>query len=418
MTLASYLDVLEYFFWLAVTVIVYTYAGYPALMLLWSALPRRKVTMDEGIGERVSLIIAAHNEEDAIAAKLENVLSLDYPTPLLEILIASDGSTDRTNEIVRRYESRGVRLLALPRRGKAAALNAAVAESSGDILVFSDANSMYAPDAMVAMVKRFADRHVGGVVGNQVYSREGSKSLSSDGERLYWALDRWLKTIQSRAGNAISATGAIYAIRHRLFLPVPEGVTDDFVTSTRVVMQGYRLVFAPDAIAREPVAKSSRVEFDRKVRVMTRGLWGVLAVRALLNPLRYGIYSVQLFSHKVLRRLVALPLLAILLISPVLWQCGTVYQVATVAQVSFYALALCGLLLRGTSLGHAKIFTVPFYFCMVNVAALQATANLLRGNRILLWQPQRVSAARTSRRPTVTEQDTSLTGKETSPIRS
>jgi cellulose synthase/poly-beta-1,6-N-acetylglucosamine synthase-like glycosyltransferase len=370
--------------------------------------------MDEGTGAHVSLIIAAHNEEEAIAAKLDNVLSLDYPAALLEVLIASDGSTDRTNEIVQRYESRGVRLLALPRRGKAAALNDAVTEASGDILVFSDANSMYAPDAITALVKRFADPQVGGVAGNQVYSREGSGSLTSDGEHLYWGVDRWLKTLQSRGGNAISATGAIYAIRRRLFLPVIEGVTDDFVTSTRVISQGHRLVFAPDAIAYEPVAKSSGVEYGRKVRVMTRGLCGVVAVRELLNPFKYGVYSIQLFSHKVLRRVVALPLMALFVISLLLWQRGVVFQAATIAQAAFYALALCGLCLRGTSLGRMKVFTVPFYFCMVNAAALQATANVIRGNRILLWEPQRDQTEATRRMPATAEPDVSLTVKETS----
>lgn len=389
MTVDSYYVCLECCFWLAVVGIVYTYAGYPALMLIHSLLFRRPIVTGD-IGEvRVSLIIAAHNEENAIAAKLENILCLTYPADRLEILIASDGSTDRTNQIVLNYQSRGVRLLALPRRGKAAALNAAVAASIGDILVFSDANSMYAPGAVTELVKHFADDKVGGVAGNQVYLPESVSSLTADGERLYWGLDRWLKKRQSRAGNVISATGAIYAIRRTLFRSVPEGVTDDFVTSTRIVAQGYRLVFAPDAIAFEPVAKSSEVEFGRKVRVMTRGLCGVLAVRELLNPMRYGMYSIQLFSHKVLRRLVALPLLAMLLISPLLWNRGAIYQVATIVQLVFYGLALGGLLLRGTPIQRWKFFSVPFYFCLVNTAALVATANVIRGNRILLWEPQR-----------------------------
>lgn len=389
MTLDADLDLLIICFWLTVATIVYTYAGYPLLMLVHSLVNQRSAVTSNQHEARVSLIIAAHNEEESIAAKLENVLCLHYPADQLEILIASDGSTDRTNQIVQSYQSRGVRLLALPRRGKASALNAAVAASSGDILVFSDANSMYSPSAIAELVKHFADPQVGGVAGNQVYLPAGAKSLTADGERLYWGIDRWLKKSQSRAGNVISATGAIYAIRRGLFRAVPEGVTDDFVTSTRVVAQGYRLVFEPNAIAFEPVAKSSEVEFGRKVRVMTRGLCGVLAVRELLNPMRYGMYSVQLFSHKVLRRLVAIPLLVILFLSAWLWNYGAVYQVLTVIQMAFYTLALCGLVVRGTRLQRAKAFTVPFYFCLVNAAALVATANVIRGNRILLWEPQR-----------------------------
>jgi cellulose synthase/poly-beta-1,6-N-acetylglucosamine synthase-like glycosyltransferase len=376
-------------FWVAIAVVVYTYAGFPVLMLLHSLVRRRPATAEHRDDFRVSLIIAAHNEEDSLPAKLENVLKLRYPADRLEILIASDGSTDQTNAIVQGYQSRGVRLLALPRRGKAAALNAAVAASTGNILVFSDANSMYTPDAILELVKHFADEQIGGVAGNQVYLPAGVDSLTADGERLYWGLDRWMKRMQSRAGNVISATGAIYAIRRSLFLPVPEGVTDDFVTSTRVVAQGYRLVFEPQAIAYEPVAKSSGVEFGRKVRVMTRGLCGVLAVRELLNPFRHGMYSVQMFSHKVLRRLVALPLLAAFLLSLFLWDQGGVYRAAVVMQLAFYGLALTGFILRGTRWQRAKLVNVPFYFCLVNAAALVATANVLRGNRILLWEPQR-----------------------------
>lgn len=389
MILDRYIEFLLGCFWLAVAVVLYTYVGYPALMLVHGLLNRRKTITSDNRESNVSLIIAAHNEEESIGAKLENVLCLNYPAARLEILIASDGSTDRTNQIVQSYQTRGVRLLALPRRGKASALNAAVAASHGDILVFSDANSMYSPNAVSELVKHFADEQIGGVAGNQVYLPEGATSLTSDGERLYWGLDRWLKRNQSRAGNVISATGAIYAIRRSLFRSVPEGVTDDFVTSTRVVAQGYRLVFEPNAVAFEPVAKSSEVEFGRKVRVMTRGLCGVLAMRELLNPIRFGMYSVQLFSHKVLRRLVALPLLVIGLMSPFLWGQGLIYQFATVVQLMFYGLALCGLVLRGTALKRAKLFTVPFYFCLVNTAALVATANVIRGNRILLWEPQR-----------------------------
>jgi cellulose synthase/poly-beta-1,6-N-acetylglucosamine synthase-like glycosyltransferase len=388
MTLDSPFDFLIICFWATIALIAYTYAGYPLLMLIYSFVNRPTAKTGDP-SNSVSLIIAAHNEEESIAAKLDNVLCLNYPADQLEILIASDGSTDRTNQIVQSYQARGVRLLALPRRGKASALNAAVAASGGEILVFSDANSMYSPNAIVELVKHFADPQIGGVAGNQVYLPEGAKSLTADGERIYWGIDRWLKRSQSRAGNVISATGAIYAIRRSLFRSVPEGVTDDFVTSTRIVAQGYRLVFEPNAIAFEPVAKSSEVEFGRKVRVMTRGLCGVLAVRELLNPMRYGMYSVQLFSHKILRRLVALPLLVLLFVSPLLWNHGVVYQLLTAIQLAFYSLAFCGLAVRGTRLQRAKLFTVPFYFCLVNAAALVATANVIRGNRILLWEPQR-----------------------------
>jgi hypothetical protein len=173
---------------------------------------------------------------------------------------------------------------------------------------------------------------------------------------------------------------------------VPVGVTDDFATSTDVIVQGKRLVFAPDAIAYEPAAEKSGVEFGRKTRVITRGLRGVLVRRELLNPFRYGFYALQLFSHKVLRRLVVFPLLLLLLISPLLWSRGLLYRLATVGQVVFYGCGLVGWLFGGTRIGRLKVFSIPFFFGMVNAASLIAALNVLRGRRIDLWEPQRQEA--------------------------
>lgn len=380
-------------FWGLVAIILFAYLVFPAIIFVRGRLVRKPVRSAD-ITPNISMVIAAHNEAANIGAKLDNILAMDYPRDRLEVVIASDGSNDGTNEIVRGYAAQNVRLLALPRQGKAPALDAAVAASQGEILVFSDANSMYHAQALRALARPFADPEVGGVAGNQVYTSQKSDGLSGDGEQSYWSFDRKLKQSQSKSGNAISATGAIYAIRRALFRGVPVGVTDDFAVSTDVIAQGQRLVFAPDAIAYEPVASTGGIEFGRKVRVMTRGLRGVLVVRReLLNPFRFGFYAFQLFAHKVLRRLVAFPLLLLLLVSPLLWSAGPIYQLATVAQLAFYGCALLGMLLRNTGPGRLKIFTIPFFFCMVNVASMIAAINLLRGHRIDFWEPQRHGAA-------------------------
>ncbi len=375
-------------FWGALALVIYAYLIFPLLVLLRGVIWRQRYH-SAPITPTVSLIIAAYNEAHSIRAKLENVLAMNYPHARLEVLVASDGSHDGTNEIVQEYADRGIRLLALPRQGKAAALNTAVAIATGDILVFSDANSMYVPDAIHALARPFADPTVGGVAGNQCYIKQKYKRVTNAGEHSYWNFDRKLKELQSEAGNAISATGAIYAIRRSLFQPAPAGVTDDFTISTGVIAQGYRLVFAPDAIAYEEVAASSRTEFGRKVRVMTRGLRAVVWRRELLNPFRYGFYSLQLFSHKVVRRLVVLPLLVLLLVSPLLWSMGPFYQLATLAQAAFYSCGAIGVWLGDSRLGKQKIFALPAFFCMVNAAALLATMNLVRGHRIERWEPQR-----------------------------
>jgi cellulose synthase/poly-beta-1,6-N-acetylglucosamine synthase-like glycosyltransferase len=373
--------------------IAYTYVGFPVLVLL-RALVRPRPHLSAPVTPYVSVIIAAHNEADSITAKVENVLGLDYPHELLELIVASDGSDDGTDAIAAAYADQGVRLISLPRVGKAAALDAAVAAAVGDILVFSDANSLYAPNAVRALVAPFADPTVGGVAGDQRYIPDDfPESKRAAGERGYWAIDRHLKVAESRAGNAISATGAIYAIRRTLFRGVPPGVTDDFVTSTSVIAQGYRLVFAPNAIAWEPVAASGPLEFARKVRIMTRGLRAVFEQRQLLNPRRHGFYALQVVSHKVLRRLMAVPLLILAITSALLWSRGPIYRIMTILQGIFYGCGAVGVLAERTTLGRWRVFSVPAFFCLVNAASLAAVVNLARGHRIDRWEPQRVRNA-------------------------
>ncbi|EMI16420.1 glycosyl transferase family protein [Rhodopirellula maiorica SM1] len=384
--------VIAVLFYFVLATIAYTYIGFPLLVAL-RAMVFRKPIKAQRITPPVSLIVAAHNEEDSIEDKLLNILQLDYPADRLQVIVASDGSTDRTGEIVSRYADRGVELLTLPRMGKAYALNQAVAKASGDVLVFSDANSMYATDAIRQLAAPFADETVGGVAGDQRYRKsnddECDQGDSDEGERAYWNMDRMMKRWQSQAGHVISATGAIYAIRRSLFQQVPDGVTDDFVTSTRIILQQHRLVFAEQAAAFEPAASSSGIEFGRKVRVMTRGLRGVLMVRPLLNPFRFGFYSVQLFSHKVLRRLMVIPIMALYLLSGLLATQSIGYLIFFGLQTLFYLAATIGLLTRSTRLGRSKLLALPAFFCMVNVAALVALSNTIRGHRIDRWEPQR-----------------------------
>jgi glycosyltransferase involved in cell wall biosynthesis len=378
-------------FWSAIGAFAYTYVVFPLVLLLRAALfPRPHAA--GGIMPTVTIVIAAHNEAANIRAKLVNLLSLDYPDDRLEILIASDGSDDGTDEIVRSFQERGVRLLTLPRVGKAAALNAGVAAAAGEILVFSDANSIYAPDSLHALVRPFADATVGGVAGDQRYVDADDADAVVSGERSYWDLERRLKTAESLSGNVISATGAIYAIRRSLVQPIPGGVTDDFFTSTGVIAQGRRLVFAPSAVAYEPVSKTAEIELGRKVRVMTRGLRAVLARRELLDPRRHGFYSLQLFTHKVLRRTMVFPLLGLAVTSPLLWRRGAFYRAATVAQVAVYGLGAAGTLLAGRPVARRKALALPAFFTLVNLASLRAVSNVVRGRSIERWEPRRPEA--------------------------
>jgi len=378
-------------FWLAVGSLVYAYAGFPALVGAVGWLRRREVNK-KPITPSVSLIIAAYNEEESIGRRLRNALALDYPQQALEIIVASDGSTDRTEEIVERSANPCVHLLRLPRRGKIPALNAAVAQAQVEILVFSDANSMCDSQALRKLTQNFADAEVGGVVGNTGYIISPDSESSSRGEDLYWNYDSWLKQLESFSGNVVSAHGGLYAIRRELYIPVSDpAVTDDFAISTAVIEQGRRLVFECAAHSYETAVPKAGREFQRRTRLMTRGLRALLLRKRLLNPFRYGFYSLALFSHKVLRRLLAVALVIAFASSLALSSSGVLYSFAAAAQVIFYSAAGAGYLLRRTRWGHRKCLYIPFFYCMANAAALVAVAKLMLGERIALWQPQRHS---------------------------
>jgi cellulose synthase/poly-beta-1,6-N-acetylglucosamine synthase-like glycosyltransferase len=379
---------IRFLFWTAVLTIGYTYVGYPLLVLARATI-RPRPPRSAPIEPSVSVVLAARNEAAAIGARLDNLLALDYPADKLEIIVASDGSDDDTVAIGRRYADRGVRILALERVGKADALNTAVETATGEVLVFTDANTMFEARALRALVAPFADLEVGGGAGDQRYLAADRDATEAAGERSYWDFDRRVKLAESAAGSTVAATGAIYAIRRELFQPVIAGVTDDFITSTAVIDQGRRLVFVPDAVAWEPVAPSNRLEYRRKVRIMTRGLRGVAARRALLDPRRTGFYALQLASHKVLRRLMAVPLLVVAIGSPLLWGQGLVYQLTTLGAAALAGLGSVGLAVPTSRLGRHRLTGLASFFLLVNIASLEAVWNLLSGRRIDRWEPRR-----------------------------
>jgi len=381
--------VAETLFWSASLLLAWAYAGFGLFAGLWGSLRRRRVARGD-VTPSVSLIVAAYNEERGIREKLENALALDYPPEKLEILVGSDGSDDGTDEIVAEYAARGVRLLSFPRRGKIHVLHDLVTASRGEILLFSDANTLYEADAVRMLVRNFADAEVGGVCGNQKYRKIEHGDSSGAGESLYWKYDKWLKSMQTATGSIVSADGAMYAIRRDLYeRPASAAVTDDFAISTSVVAAGRRLVFEPEAVGWEYPTGAARDEFGRRVRLMNRGLNGVWLRRDLLNPFRHGFYSVLLFSHKVLRRTAPVLLLVLLATGVVLAPRGPFWLAIGVGQAAAYGLAGLGGLLRGTPVGRNRLVGTPFYFCVANAAALMALVTFLAGRRIERWQPKR-----------------------------
>jgi cellulose synthase/poly-beta-1,6-N-acetylglucosamine synthase-like glycosyltransferase len=273
--------------------------------------------------------------------------------------------------------------------GKAAALNAAAEAAHGEVLVFSDANSMFRADAVRMLVAPLADPEVGGVAGNQMYLSTDTGDASVVGEQQYWNFDRSLKLAQSKAGSVTGATGAIYAIRHGLFQPIRADVNDDLLTSLRIVAQGYRLVFEPGAVAYEAVSETAAATFSRRVRVMVRGLRCVVVMRQLLDPRRYGFFSLQLLSHKLLLRTAVIPIVLLAVSNGLLWNHGLLYRVTAVGQLVFYALGVLGVALGERRFAKRKPIALPAYFCLVNAAAATAIWRLMRGESHEFWEPER-----------------------------
>jgi cellulose synthase/poly-beta-1,6-N-acetylglucosamine synthase-like glycosyltransferase len=335
---------------------------------------------------KVTFCLAAYNEENAIQKKIDNIRALDYPQDLIEIIIASDGSSDKTVENANQMRDINTHVLSLPRGGKNNALNRAVECATAEILVFTDVDALCEPSTLRNLVQPFSDSTIGAVLGDYRYRNGSSKN---SGERLHWGIDRILKKMLSSGGNATSASGALYAIRKNLYRPVPKNVADDFYISTQAVSKGYRIIFEPTAVVYGETTKSSREEYGRKVRIITKGLQGLWEMKHLLNPFRYGFYSLQLFTHKFLRRMLFIPIILLFFSSALQLEEGVLYQTIFLLQLLFHSAAALGALLQNQAIGRIKPFSLPFFIDLVYFAALMAVVNILRGKKYDIWTPPR-----------------------------
>ena len=370
----------------SLAVCAYVYFGYPALLYLLSRLRPRPVQRG-AVRPSVTIVVPAYNEEAVIEAKIRNSLAQLYPDGLLEVLVVSDGSTDGTDDIVRRWASPAVRLLRRPRQGKIAALNDAAVLASGDVLVLTDANSLLEPEAVATLVESFADPQVGAVCGNKKLRPPADGDATQGGEGLYWRYDKWQKGLESTIGSIFAADGTLHALRRELFVPVADyAQADDIAISTRVVLQGYRLVYDDGAVAWEEAPAEGAAEFRRKVRVTNHSVRALLGLGGRLWS--SGFYSVELVSHKLLRHLVPFFLLLLLLSNAALALTEPLFRVALGWQLLFYAAAALGFQLRRRRAGRRRLLTVPYYFCLVNAAALLGVLSIVRGARLAVWTPR------------------------------
>ncbi len=381
-------------FWISVFTVGYVYFGYPlVLYILNKVLPERKVQQGE-IFPEVTLIISVYNEAATIEEKLKNALSLDYPKEKLEILVVSDASTDGSDDIIRGYQDQGIKLLRQEERaGKTLGLNHAVQKATGEIIVFSDANAMYEPDAVRKLVRNFNDPKVGYVTGESRYltSEESSVSVL---ENLYWTYEIAIKKMESRLGSMVGADGAIYAIRNTLYSPLKSTDINDFVNPLQIIFKKYRGIYEPEAVCYEETASSFRGEFRRRVRIVSRSWRGLFRVQALLNPFRFGTFSLALISHKLLRWLVPVMMTTAFVSNIFLFEAGRIYQVLFGFQVLFVLMTLVGGCF--TFMGwQNKIFQAPYYFTLSNVASLIGIYRGIRGTSQVTWEPERARASQT-----------------------
>ena len=373
-------------FWASVGAMAYVYVGYPLLLFLVSRLWSRPVAKAP-VTPTVTMVIAAYNEEQAIAGKLDNSLALDYPADRLDIMVASDGSTDGTNRLVREYAARHpgrITLLDLPRAGKTAGQNQAAEVATGEILVFSDATTMYDPGAVRAMVANYADPLVGSVGGDVRYVREGEE-VTGKGRQMYWNYEASIRRWESRIFTVIGATGCIYSLRRSLYTHLDPAAISDFVQPAKALLQGYRSVVEDDATCYE-VAESKQMgeELRRRARVVHRGIRGVGYMAEVLHPFRHPFLCFQIVSHRLLRWGIPFLLIAAFVANAFLLD-APFYQWTLALQLAFYGGALAALVLDRWHIRPRGLF-VPLYFCLVNLAPLIAVWSLLKGEKKIVWE--------------------------------
>jgi cellulose synthase/poly-beta-1,6-N-acetylglucosamine synthase-like glycosyltransferase len=376
----------EVVFWASLVLIFYPHLLYPAVIAVLGTLLPRPVRQAKQI-PRVTVLIPAHNEERHIEATVANKLAQDYPRDRLQILVVSDASTDRTDEIVREMASAGVELVRQePRRGKAAALNLAVRQAKGDVLVFSDANSSFAPDTIRLLVENFADPTVGYVTGRLTYMGDASR-VSSGGSSAYMKYENLVRRLETRFHSVIGVNGGVDAMRREQYLDVPPHLLSDFVLPLQVLGRGLRVVYDERAESSEEANTELGSEFRMRVRVALRGLQALLHMSHLLDPQRHPRTAFCLWSHKALRYTTVLLLPVALVANLTLAPFAALYQWLLVAQLAGYGLALLGLSSRLPP-SLARLTAVPAYFVVSSAAFAVAVVRLLRGETMATWQPR------------------------------
>lgn len=375
-----------------ILLVLYTYFGYFIAVIILGKILRKRVLKTD-IEPHVTMLIAAYNEERGIAQKIEDTLKLDYPKDKFRIMVVSDGSTDRTDDIVKSYADQGVELFRVEGRvGKTEARNVAMAAIKGEVIIFSDATTAYKEDSIRKLVRNFADPKVGMVTGHLIY-RDSANTQMGTGQKLYWKYESMIKKAQTSMGTLTGSVGCLTAFRKELYHPLPDNIIEDFTGPLMLVMKGFRVVYEEEAMCFEDTTKKANNEWNMRVRVIRGGMSGMLYARKILNPFAYPVPFFQLLSHKILRWMIP-----VFIISIFVFNSYAVYaepenlfpQVLMVLQLGFYMTALFAYALEKKGI-HSRLAAIPLYFLILNAASLVALVKTLTTNLESTWETQRES---------------------------
>lgn len=387
----------EILFWVGISIVFYNFIGYPIIAYLVVKFRQFRGTaienlIDENYEPAVTFVIPAYNEERWIVDKIANSLALEYPKDKLHFLLVTDGSNDKTMELIDNYElpeGTSFRHFYKPERnGKIAAVERIMPSIKTPISVFTDANAMVNRAAIRNIVKHFADKSVGAVSGEKRIYKEKKGDAAAAGEGLYWKYESFLKHLDAQFYSVIGAAGELFAIRTALSPKIPkDSIIEDFFLTMTIATNGYRIAYAPDAYAMESQSASVKEELKRKIRIAAGGFQSVSRLAKLFNIFKYGRLSFQFISRRVFRWIVVPTFLPIILIANIfLAQQGHVfYQIVLGLQITFYVLALIGYLLEKQQLRLKALF-VPYYFCVMHYAVYRGFFRFLKGNQSVLWE--------------------------------
>jgi cellulose synthase/poly-beta-1,6-N-acetylglucosamine synthase-like glycosyltransferase len=363
--------------------------GYPVSLICIVKLFAKKNNIDESYSPKVSVLIAAHNEERCIRETIMRLLGSDYDLERMEILVGSDNSTDSTDLIIKEISTKypQVKLTVYTQRqGKAGIINELAKNASGEVLVFCDANTLYQNNAIRKMIQCYTDNTIGGVCGRLILNQIEKAEKSGSQESNYWNIETAIKILEGRIGILIGSNGGIYSLRKKYYVPIPKEypVSDDFYLTMKVLEQEKKFIYVKDAIAEENVAPSVGVEYYRKVRTTSNNLSTIKPLKALLHP-RYGLVAYGFWCHKILRWATPILLIITLLTNVLIFKESWVFEVTLILQAILYAFALLGYLLKLMGV-RIVAFLLCTYFVLTNIALLKGIYQFFTSTKYLIWE--------------------------------